>query len=260
MATESKPLLNSGACLWPAALIVWGPGSAPGRHSHHCAQLQVALTGTLRVRSRSGARWRRCRAVVVRPNADHEIDGTGAFVVIGFIGAQSSLGKAVVGHARSAIRIVSNADVARWRGALGDAAALDSARVERWMASTLMGGNGHTSRVHPGVERVMRMLRRHSLDNRTTSLVELSRVAGLSPSRFAHVFTESIGVPLRPYKRWLRLQCAARELVMGRTVTQAAHVAGFADAAHLTRTFRRTLGARPRELIQRDTTHDRRDE
>jgi len=260
MATESKPLLNSGACLWPAALIVWGPGSAPGRHSHHCAQLQVALTGTLRVRSRVGAPWRRCRAVVVTPNADHEIDGTGAFVVIGFIGAESLLGKTLVERTRSTIGIVSNADAARWRAALGDATTLNSARVERWMASTLMAGNGSSSRVHPGVERVMRMLGRHSLDSRTTSLAALAEVAGLSPSRFAHVFTEAIGVPLRPYKRWLRLQRAARELVMGRTVTQAAHVAGFADAAHLTRTFRRTLGATPRELIRRATTHDRRDE
>jgi AraC-like DNA-binding protein len=257
--TESKRLLNSGACVWPAALIVWGPGSAPGRHSHHCAQLQVALTGTLRVRSRVGEPWRRCRAVVVKPNADHEIDGTGAFVVIGFVGAESLLGKAIVGRTRSTIGIVSDADAARWRSALGDAPMLNAARVERWMASTLIGGNGHASRVHPGVQGVVRMLSRHSLDSRTTSLAALSKLAGLSPSRFAHVFTESIGVPLRPYKRWLRLQRAARELVMGRTVTQAAHVAGFADAAHLTRTFRRTLGATPRELIQRAATHDRRD-
>ena len=103
--------------------------------------------------------------------------------------------------------------------------------------------NSHSPKVDVRVERVMAMLRRHSLDTRTTSLVELSRVAGLSPSRFAHVFTESVGIPVRPYMRWLRLQRAARELVSGRSVTQAAHVAGFADAAHLTRTFRRTLGA-----------------
>jgi AraC-like DNA-binding protein len=124
------------------------------------------------------------------------------------------------------------------------------------MASSLMG-NSRPLPVDPRVERVMRMLGRHSLDTRTTSLLELSRVAGLSPSRFAHVFSESMGTPLRPYMRWLRLQRAARELVMGRSVTQAAHVAGFSDAAHLTRTFRRTLGATPRELIQRATTERR---
>jgi AraC-like DNA-binding protein len=56
---------------------------------------------------------------------------------------------------------------------------------------------------------------------------------------------------LRPYLRWLRLQRAARELVSGRSVTQAAQVAGFADAARLTRTFRRMLGATPLALNRR---------
>jgi AraC-like DNA-binding protein len=216
----------------------------------------VALTGALRVRERAGAPWRQCRAVVVKPNADHEIDATGAFVLIGFISEESPLGRAVVARVGSTIAMVSNADAATWRRALGDATTLNSERVERWMASSLMGDRRPLP-VDPRVERVMRMLGRHSLDTRTTSLLELSRVAGLSPSRFAHVFSESMGTPLRPYMRWLRLQRAARELVMGRSVTQAAHVAGFSDAAHLTRTFRRTLGATPRELIQRATTERR---
>lgn len=82
-------------------------------------------------------------------------------------------------------------------------------------------------------------------------VVNLSTIAGLSPSRFAHVFTESMGTPLRPFMRWLRLRRAARELVSGRSATHAAHVAGFADAAHLTRTFRRMLGGTPRILIRR---------
>jgi AraC-like DNA-binding protein len=66
-----------------------------------------------------------------------------------------------------------------------------------------------------------------------------------------HVFTDSVGVPLRPYLLWLRVQRAAGALAAGHTVTEAAHIAGFADAAHMTRTFRRTLGTTPRELIRR---------
>jgi AraC-like DNA-binding protein len=65
-----------------------------------------------------------------------------------------------------------------------------------------------------------------------------------------HVFTESVGIPLRPYLLWLRVQRAASALSNGQTVTEAAHLAGFADAPHLTRTFRRTLGTSPRELIR----------
>jgi AraC-like DNA-binding protein len=236
-------------CLWPAALIVWGPGSAPGRHAHHCAQLSVALAGTLRVRKGPLAPWRRCRAVVVKPDAEHDVDASGAFVLMALIGAGDLLG-AVTARLRSDVRMVSDDEAATWQRALGDPQTLDAPRVTRWVSSTLME-NSSEPLLDTRVERVIRTLRQHPLDTRATSLIALSQVAGLSPSRFAHVFADSMGVPVRPYMRWLRLQRAARELVSGHSVTHAAHTAGFADAAHLTRTFRRTLGISPRMLIQR---------
>jgi AraC-like DNA-binding protein len=187
---------------------------------------------------------------VVKSGSDHEIDGRGALVLMGFIDAESTLAAAVTARLRSAIGIVSRAEAARWRLALGDAATLDAPRVRRWLATTVMRDTP-PARVHPKVEHVMRMLEDQPLDTRTTSLLHLSTIAGLSPSRFAHVFRASMGTPLRPFMRWLRLRRAARELVSGRSATHAAHVAGFADAAHLTRTFRRMLGGTPRILISR---------
>jgi len=66
-----------------------------------------------------------------------------------------------------------------------------------------------------------------------------------------HLFTKSVGVPLRPYVLWLRLQCGARALALGKSVADAAHAAGFSDAAHFTRTFRRMIGATPRQILRR---------
>ena len=66
-----------------------------------------------------------------------------------------------------------------------------------------------------------------------------------------HLFTSSVGVPLRPYVLWLRLQCGARELSRGASVAEAAHAAGFSDAAHFTRTFRRMIGATPAQVLRR---------
>ena len=68
-----------------------------------------------------------------------------------------------------------------------------------------------------------------------------------------HVFTESTGIPLRPYVLWLRVQCAACALTSGYTVTDAAHLAGFSDAAHLVRSMRRNLGMTPRDLMRNIT-------
>ena len=83
------------------------------------------------------------------------------------------------------------------------------------------------------------------------SLRVVATSVGLSPSRFMHLFTASVGIPLRPYILWLRLQCAAGELARGKSVADAGHAAGFSDAAHFTRTFRRMLGATPRQVLRR---------
>ena len=92
---------------------------------------------------------------------------------------------------------------------------------------------------------MLEYLRESLAEAEDLSLPTLARIAALSPSRFMHAFTESVGVPLRPYLLWLRLQRAAAELTGGASVTDAAHRAGFSDSAHLTRTFRRMLGATP---------------
>jgi AraC-like DNA-binding protein len=248
MSTGHQALVHSATCLWPAALIFWGPGSAPGRHTHHCVQLVIALAGSVRARERRRDPWRTCQAAVVRSDAEHEIDTCGAFVVIGFIGTEQLLSAAIAAHLRSSVTIVPRSDAARWRQALGDPATLDGARVKRWVRTTVLrhGAPPMDSRV----EHVIRTLRHRPLDRRATSLARLSQVAGLSPSRFAHVFVDSLGVPVRAYMRWLRLHRAARELMSGHSVTHAAHIGGFADAAHLTRTFRRTIGIPPRLLSQ----------
>jgi AraC-like DNA-binding protein len=80
------------------------------------------------------------------------------------------------------------------------------------------------------------------------SLAHLADTVGLSQGRLMHAFTESIGIPLRPYLQWLKLQRAAAAIVRGASLARAAQDAGFADAAHMSRTFRRMLGASPSEL------------
>src|SRR5262249_31295139 len=140
--------------------------------------------------------------------------------------------------------------VARWRHALGNPSALQAERVEDWVRS-LRVGQPRRPRIHPAIRRVIRDLRSHPLNPRATTLARLAQLAGLSPSRFIHVFTESIGIPLRRYLLWLRVQRAVGSLAAGRTVTESAYLAGFADAAHLARTFRRMLGTRPRDLVRR---------
>lgn len=241
-----------GATLWPAAMIVWGPAQASSGHAHHCVQLVLALEGKLRVRGPRGS-WVTCEAVLVRPDAHHEVQARDTTVLIAFVEPESDLGTALAERLKQDITPISSREVARWRAALRSGTRLSRTRVEMWVRRDLLHGR-QIPRIHPGVRRALRTLREQLGSREVTSLANLAKIAGLSRSRFMHVFTESIGVPVRPYILWLRLQRASGLLMRGASVTDAAHSAGFSDAAHLTRTCRRMLGTTPSELLRRRET------
>ena len=239
-----------GALLWPAAMVVWGPGYVSSGHAHHSVQLVMALRGTLRIRPELGDEWMDCGAALVRPDAKHEVDARDTGVLIAFVESESELGAALGERLRENITRINARTVARWRTALGDVTTLSASQVEGWVRGELLRET-KIPELHPRVKRVLRFVRKQLGDPESLSLQNLAKIADLSTSRFVHVFTESVGVSLRPYILWLRLQRASGELMRGVSVTEAAHSAGFSDAAHMTRTFRRMLGTSPSELVRR---------
>jgi hypothetical protein len=58
----------------PESTCMSGPGFAAAAHRHHCVQLLMMVRGALRIRSAPKRRWRRGRAVWVRPDAVHEME------------------------------------------------------------------------------------------------------------------------------------------------------------------------------------------
>ncbi|NUR30925.1 MAG: helix-turn-helix transcriptional regulator [Catenulispora sp.] len=99
---------------------------------------------------------------------------------------------------------------------------------------------------HPGLCQALR-----TIDETLPGPVRLTAVAAaahLSESRLSHVFREELGLPFRPYVLWARLRAALSALSRGASLTEAAHTAGFADAAHLTRTVRTMMGDAPSAL------------
>ncbi|HEX7747860.1 MAG TPA: AraC family transcriptional regulator [Bordetella sp.] len=235
---------NSGAFPWPTAMIVWGAGDATSEHRHHSIQLVLALTDGLRVRRGEDESWRDCDAALVRANAPHAVDARGVTVLIGFVEPESRLGAALAERAGADITLIPRDEATRWRDAICAAGVPSDAQIKKWLETDLRGYIPQPT-LHPGVRRVLRHIRDHLQEPDALSLNALAAVADLSASRLMHAFTDSMGIALRPYLLWLRLQLACGELTRGAGATEAALQAGFADAAHLSRTCRRMLGTTP---------------
>lgn len=101
-------------------------------------------------------------------------------------------------------------------------------------------GNKHSSVSNPRLNAILDVLHRQ---NNVTRL-SLAEMLHLSPSRFSHWFTENTGLPLRSYKKWLKLLAGLR-LMDQMSLSDAAVTAGFSDQAHFSRAVKDAFGIQP---------------
>jgi AraC-like DNA-binding protein len=238
--------------VWPAALAMWGPGDHSTNHAHHALHLLLCREGGLTIQAR-GMKEQRAAGVLVGPDEPHSLDARGSEVILLFVDPESRDGARLQAALQGPVRLFDDAQRDTLLGELPRTGRLKFGAVSEWMESTLRALCGEAEEprpLHPGVRKLLRHLRAEPAPE-DTSLEALAQVAGLSPGRLMHAFTDSTGVPLRPFLLWLKLQRAAGAIAAGRPLGEAAHAAGFSDSAHLTRTFRRMFGTTPSSLQRR---------
>lgn len=76
-------------------------------------------------------------------------------------------------------------------------------------------------------------------------LEEIAAAAGLPPFRLFRAFSRETGMTPHEYQRQARVRRAMQMIRHGGALSDIAAATGFADQAHLTRTFRRMLGVTP---------------
>ncbi|MGU3650221.1 helix-turn-helix domain-containing protein [Mycolicibacterium sp. A43C] len=101
--------------------------------------------------------------------------------------------------------------------------------------------------VDPRMELAAKQIRDDPAD--AAPAAELAAAAGLSESRFLHLFSAEIGTSLRRYRMWCRLMRAGTELAAGANLTTAAVEAGFAGSSHLSDRFKSTFGLSATQLL-----------
>ena len=96
-------------------------------------------------------------------------------------------------------------------------------------------------------QRVIDFINEHLQDE--LSLVELSRIAKLSPHHFATAFKASTGLSPHRYVIERRINRASDLLRRDdKSISEIAYAVGFSSQSHLTANFRRTMGVTPRRF------------
>ncbi|MGE0042800.1 MAG: helix-turn-helix domain-containing protein [Vicinamibacterales bacterium] len=239
--------------LWDGGFAVLGrsEGVVPP-HEHHAIQIVVAVEGTFGIRGERDD-WRSGAGVIVTPDVVHSFDGNSAIGMMVFVDPESAEGVWLKTSVREHITVVPDARVARCAAELRRFIdhPLDSLEIGdliRHCVQALCAGAPPSRRLDERVTRVLEAIR--GADELRMSIDDAAALAFLSPSRFAHLFKQQVGLPFRRYMLWRKLTRAM--LVIGRdhTISTAAHEADFADAAHLTRTFYQMFGIPPSVMMR----------
>ena len=225
------------AFLDAGSILYVGPGGAAESHAHHAVQLVWSSDApfTLQLEGRQISR----RAALIPAHAVHSLDARDRTIALLLVEAHGSLGIQLDARAR----------------------ALDGAELTElptFPASTFTSGQAtawsHAVVARLGIDLVRPPL--SSVSRRAIAMIESTREGvprigdiaarlGLSATRLTHVFTREVGMPFRRFVLWARIKRAVTAYRRRPDLTSAAIAAGFADAAHFSRTFRAMFGLRP---------------
>lgn len=227
---------------------------ATGVHSHYAMQLSFGGNDGIRFRPSEREEWTSYPGVVITSRQPHAMDATSVTPSATIlIETETPAGRALAGrYLREGISSVPRADFADAAARLFDTWKQhgygDETRSAALQAVSTVARVSTTTTVSD--ERVVRAIAYISAHlSGTLTLPEVAAQAYLSPSRFRHLFVDQTGTALRSYVLWRRFLRAWELIRAGEAISVAAHEAGFADAAHLTRTSNRMFGFAPSALI-----------
>ena len=259
---------NSFAGRYRGDFVAWeggcgfiGEGGGPiASHAHYAIQLVIGMPSGLRVQFGRNGPWQSCAAALVPSRATHSIDVNGCDMsVVLFIEPETPAGRALSVRLQGNPELLdAGEDGEEGAGAVATAAASRLQRAWRTEKShdaviavchQLVQEMARTTFREPSDPRVLAAIEYiRQRVNDTVSLSDVAQAANLSPGRFRHLFVEETGMPLRTYVLWRRLLHVWSLLMQGETLSSAAHAAGFADSAHLSRTARTMFGLPPSAL------------
>lgn len=240
--------------LWHNRALIFGVPTNTVPHSHYALQLSIGLNKEFGLRCGNNQSPETMRAALIGANVQHSFDDSSGFLVNLYLDAESIAAREIVNRYsfKNYLRIEpQNIEVflPDLQNSLDNPFSCEKAfALTENILQVLFWIKKVESPIDSRIERALEILK--TAPGNLISTDAVAEEVFLSPSRFAHLFRAEVGLPVRRYLLWRRLRNAVHLLNKNESLTTVAHAAGFADSAHLTRTFRQMFGITPSEIFQ----------
>jgi AraC family transcriptional regulator len=248
--SANPPYVGNFVPLDGGCLLIGRGGSIVPVHAHYAIQIAFGSTPGIQFRGGEREEWTSYPGAIIPSRQPHSMDVRHVQPnVVVFVEPETRHGRAIAerwladGIATVPWELIEEHGLPIFAAWQEERTATAITAATRRLIRALMGG------VEPLVvsdERILRAIAhiRAHVDQPLT-LEDVADVACLSPSRFRHLFVEETGMAFRPYVLWRRFLKVWELLAEGASLSAAAHAAGFADAAHLSRTSKQMFGFPP---------------
>ncbi len=246
--------MRSEIYLWHSRALIFGVPVNAATHSHNALQLSIGLDEEFSLQCAENRKEENMRAALIGANVRHSFGNSTGRLVNLYLDSESRVAREMAEKINAPNYLEIESEVIQeflpslqngWESALS---CRDAFALTENLLQTLFQARRAESDFDPRIARALEILK-----NAPDNLISAETVAAeinLSLSRFAHLFRAQVGLPVRRYLLWMRLRNAVRMLDAGESLTTIAHAAGFADSAHLTRTFKQMFGLAPSEIFQ----------
>lgn len=240
--------------LWHGQALFLGELVDAAQHQHHSLQIAVGRKQAFKVHLPD--QLLACRGVMIGPDQPHGFDGQGDEQLILLLDPETRIAQQLIeAHlAQEQIKVLDQTAIDTIVGMMETIASqtltCQQAKAFRTeIARSLVTEVTPPNPIDPRIQQALDLIKLQAQE--IPSAKAIADAVFLSESRFIHLFTEQVGIPFRRYLLYQRLLMALKFLSEFDLLTAAAHEAGFADSAHLSRTFRDTYGLAPSRIFKR---------